>query len=453
MQYSTEPTPVQTRPWERPFGKFSKMFSGLAPWTITDEELKIYLNTYVGFPPEISRSIIPAGYTYLGQFISHDLSLDLSPFDGETTDPHHIDNFRTPALNLETLYGMGPRHCQYLFDIDRASFVFEEVKTNDNFPRFYDLPRLNGQAVIPDNRNDENAVIAQLHVAFQKLHNKFVIDLMGDDVFAQARKKVIWHYQWIVLFDFVPKVTGKTILEVKQLIERIKEKGRLDKAMPAEFSAAVFRFGHSQVRSVYKFNPYQPSMALFPDPRENTKIYVDWSLFFDTPPTKAGFNTANLIDMFFSSAFMPMGKRPSVLLIDIMRGRKFGLASGQTIASQIKCQEMTMDNWDTIWNTLGKVSEFEGTKDPLLFSDQAPLCYYILAEALIMGEGERLGPVGSHIITETIISLILADEESFLFLQSDWIPSDMGGHEKIDFNMTDLLKLAGVYHGALVPVS
>src|SRR5262245_10763224 len=53
-------------------------------------------------------SDIPAGFTFLGQFVAHDITFDTTPFPERLEDPTATDNYRTPALDLDCLYGNGP---------------------------------------------------------------------------------------------------------------------------------------------------------------------------------------------------------------------------------------------------------------------------------------------------------------------------------------------------------
>ena len=77
-----------------------------------------------------------------------------------------------------------------------------------------DLPRNpEGFALIGDHRNDENLLVAQTHLAMLKFHNKVCDMLAGSranppaDIFGEARQIVTWHYQWIVLHDWVERLT------------------------------------------------------------------------------------------------------------------------------------------------------------------------------------------------------------------------------------------------------
>ena len=51
-----------------------------------------------------------------------------------------------------------------------------------------------------------------------------------------------------------------------------------------------------------------------------------------------------------------------------------------------------------------------------------PLWYYILKEAQLMHQGQRLGPVGSTIIAEVFLGLVHGDHKSFLWQRSNWTP-------------------------------
>src|SRR5215208_1128459 len=132
------------------------------------------------------RSTIPAGFTYLGQFIDHDLTFDkTSVMLGQNISPALLLQGRSPSLDLDSLYGAGPQ--------DPASAKFYEAdglhlkmgKTvaagPDGAKDGFDLPRGSGttaaakrRAVIPDPRNDENLAVAQTHLAFIRFHNRVV---------------------------------------------------------------------------------------------------------------------------------------------------------------------------------------------------------------------------------------------------------------------------------------
>jgi len=79
--------------------------------------------------------------------------------------------------------------------------------------------------------------------------------------------------------------------------------------------------------------------------------------------------------------------------------------------------------------------------------DRTPLWFYILREAAVMENGERLGPVGARIVTEVFIGLLQGDRASYLTQEPDWepiFPTIDGSKKGEDFTMIDLLRFAEV---------
>jgi len=223
-------------------GKFGRMFPMLDPFEIGDDPLFELAQAMVDSQPADpagNNTKIPAGFTYLGQFVDHDITLDLTPLEQQQADPLATQNFRTPALDLDALYGPGPALAPYMYQRDLRTgkinarlmigTTSESADPNGGtvpaIPN--DLPRSRfGRAIIGDERNDENLAVAQTHLAFLKFHNKVIAPLgggagalKGAALFEEARRIVSWHYQWIVLFDFVERLTEPG------LVRRIKHDG------------------------------------------------------------------------------------------------------------------------------------------------------------------------------------------------------------------------------------
>ena len=221
-----------------------------------------------------SNPPIPAGYTYLGQFVDHDFTrmrVDL-PLGAPATDPQLIQQ-RSPALDLDTLYGGGPAHAEdrRFYAADGLRLVMGTTQktaappnTNVDMAGF-DLPRegaapdLAGQrkAAIPDLRNDENLAVAQTHLAFMRFHNR-VVSQSGATTFAAARAKVVKHYQWMLKTDFLPRIVDQAIIDSvftngRKFFEPNPVAGSFP-TMPVEFSVAAFRLGHSMIRASYEWN-------------------------------------------------------------------------------------------------------------------------------------------------------------------------------------------------------
>ena len=232
--------------------------------------------------------VVPAGYTYFGQFVDHDITFDPTPLHGKEVDTNALADYRTPALDLDSVYGSGPDTQPYLYTTDTNGFTVLRtgadisggianagVATASKHDHFRLPPDANGlaMAVLGDKRNDENKLLGQIHTTFIALHNK----LMGDpqtllkmgafDVndpearFRMAVKTMRWHYQWVVLFDY-----ARDRLCELQMVDEIFNAGSTPRLthylasapsfayMPIEFSVAAFRLGHSMVRPTYALN-------------------------------------------------------------------------------------------------------------------------------------------------------------------------------------------------------
>ncbi len=265
----------------------------LDPVTKKNDPKKL-LDTAYGDPePGDENPAIPAGYTYLGQFIDHDITFDPASSLQKINDPDATEDFRTPRLDLDSLYGRGPDDQPYLYQDDRGIKLLMGRKINFNpaddadlhdidrrVLRRGDLPRnVEGRALTGDPRNDENNIICQIQALFINFHNKVVdtLDaarplLSDQELFLEAQRIVRWTYQYIVMNDYLPKVVGEeTWLKIygglsnKEIEKFVKEKLELKHPkptfefykpheiayMPVEFSVAAFRFGHSQVRPSY----------------------------------------------------------------------------------------------------------------------------------------------------------------------------------------------------------
>jgi hypothetical protein len=212
---------------------------------------------------------IPAGYTYLGQFIDHDITFDPASQLQKTNDPDALVDFRTPRFDLDSLYGRGPDDLPYMYEPDgRVLRLGRTLTANGTAPdkqARQDLVRLNERAVIGDKRNDENVIVSQLQAVFIRFHNA-IARANPDWDFAAIAQQVRWHYQWVVLHDFLPRIVGSSMLNQvlphignasNPLIDRPRllfYHWHVEPYIPVEFSVAAYRFGHSMVRPIYRLN-------------------------------------------------------------------------------------------------------------------------------------------------------------------------------------------------------
>ena len=97
---------------------FGRMFPNLDPLIVDDDALRELAAAMKDPDPGSANGNnprIPAGFTYLGQFVDHDITLDLTSFGEKESDPTAVENFRTPALDLDSIYGLGPDGSRQLY--------------------------------------------------------------------------------------------------------------------------------------------------------------------------------------------------------------------------------------------------------------------------------------------------------------------------------------------------
>lgn len=425
---------------------------------------------------------LAAGFTYFGQFIDHNITFDPTSMLDRYADVEALTDFRPPRLDLANLYGAGPTVQPYLYDQSSHGTLLAHSADG------VDLARTGGGvALIGDPRNDENLLLAQLHPVLIKFHNSLVTDLRAgkvtdvfgahlppkpadeppteqpgatldqlldvenyyDTVFASAQQLARWHYQWIIVHEFLQSVGDPLVVsDIERNGTRFFQPGD-HPFMPVEFSVAGFRaLGHPSVRSSYRVNETF-SAKIFPDdptasttPRTDLRggpvdaaHRVDFSFFFATDPERAPqrgkkieakLNT-QLLDLPVSA--VPGAKdgalaRPvaSLAVRNLLRSEALGLPSGQDVAR--------------------RVGEVPLTDAQLGASGPSYLWYYLLKEAEVHGGSARLGPVGTRIVAETLIGLLDADPNSYRSVYPKWQPT-LGDHAG-RFGIVDLLRQAGV---------
>jgi hypothetical protein len=375
-----------------------------------------------------------AGWPFFGQFVAHDITADRSPV-GQPEDPSEVRNFRTPRANLEGVYGAGPVGAPFLYARDDPDKLLLS-------PDGGDLPRNHeGIALVGDPRNDVHLFVSQMQVAFIGLHNRLVDRLRRDgvpdsSVFEEARRAATWHYQWVILREFLPGLIGPELSA--ELLEGGERVYRLDGEpyIPFEFADAAYRYGHSQIRRRYRVNERFGPVPVFPDligfGAVGPEHGVDWSLLFDVPERRPA-QRAKRIDGTLPQSLLVLPREitgeetgsdyASLANRDLQRGQRVGLASGEAIARRLGVEALDPDQvglarhgWR--WET--------------------PLWIYVLKEADALEDGDRLGPVGSRIVGEVLVGIIDADPESFRAVDPDWTPT-LPSHEPGRFGMADIL--------------
>jgi hypothetical protein len=446
---------------------------------------------------EQERGTVTAGYTYLGQFIDHDLTLDITPLPLAHRHSQKIRNFRTPYLDLDHVYAGGPNVSPFLYEHHgprgNERFLIGQTENGDKAGTPNDLPRNSlGVALVGDPRQDENLIIAQLHVAFLKFHNRVMDELeklangkpsavenagpVGATRFEQAQRIVTWSYQYIVLHDFLAELLDKDVSERLEHEWSMVPSNPRKFQIPLEFSLAAFRFGHSMVRDVYNaFNEDQedvdllcllaltgmgngrvpcstaPQAAVFQLPET---WVIQWRHFFMTRPTKPQLNESRRINTAIAKRLHELpaiivklfsaptrdqaqGLRAEEHLLPVRtlwRGARSGLPSGQDVARAFGIDPLDSDSQIATGPHADLLREFG-------FHRKTPLWYYILKEAELDGKGVRLGHVGSRIVGETIVAALSADPDSYLGVRPAWEPV-LGG--KRASTMSDILTFVGL---------
>jgi Animal haem peroxidase len=402
-----------------------------------------------------------AGSTFVGQFTDHDITFDQTSQLGVPQNPLTSPNTRTPALDLDSVFGGGPGLRPDLYVANPDGSVGPKLRIGSGGVH-EDVPRVaNGDgtysALLGDPRNDESVIIAGLHCAHILFYNRVLDELNGFNLgafpaaqadksnpyvqFLVARQVTLWHYQWLLVNEHLPQIAGQ------QVVDDVLRNGNSfyhptpgDAFMPVEFAAAGYRFGHSMVRPSYRANftsgtgdssdpTADPFFALVFDATEPNfsepvshdrddllggypaaRRYIGWQTFFDFGDGQVKNNKK--IDTTISSVLFTLPlpaiaphtqTSPTVLpQRNLLRQLTWGLPSGQAIAKAMRLPALGPGDLSDIASVYAQ------------FATSTPLWYYVLAEAQAITGGETLGPVGGRIVTETLIGLLRADPGSYL---------------------------------------
>jgi hypothetical protein len=415
--------------------------------------------------PDVYESLdIPAAFTFVGQFIDHDLTMNAVNLFLPQQDPAAppglgpvaapIQNGASPLIDLDSVYG--PR--AHLASPDSALFAGGKFRLVHHGGLHYDLPRDSDGAVIADHRNDENQMILQIHLLVERMHNRFFDELSHianpQQRFLEARKQTIYNWQLVVLHDYMPRIIQNDVLAEK--VAEIKKPnfgsfkykplrdlltGDLVATLPHEFAIA-YRFGHSQLRRAYKLNSNHPFSILFDNslpgsgPRDDefddlrgnqslrAKNLIDWTVFLpEQNPIRSnridGKVTAPVFDLPESAIpddIKYIGNLPHRNLI---RSRQLGLCSGEALANHYGLTPVPSDMMEPDAAKRSLYMRNEAVTDPSAHVFSTPLWYYILREAELSNGApgpnrSKLGPLGSRLVAEILLGAIAWAELSIL---------------------------------------
>lgn len=430
------------------------------------------LGNAMAVDPSPAEGNIPAAYTYFGQFIDHDITKTL--FDPSLVGPSGRDPIEDPSLkpldksqvqqlvtnarsltfDLDSLYGglagqaTNPDGTMRLSQVSKAPSGTIPTADKD-----HDLPRrpliqnpqseaekeADRQALIGDPRNDENLIVAQMHVAFIRAHNVLVKrGLSGSAAQTALRRR----YQWAVLHDFLPRISEKATFDdvIANGPRFWKPKAEADLFMPLEHSVAAYRFGHSMIRGNYHHNStFNPAGFTFfftftalsgdlaPTDGQDTQSatlpdnwIIDWSKFFRSPQHPTSENPARRIDTHLTPELgnlrdfqgLPIPSLMARLATrNLRRGYYLGLPTGQAVAKFLGVAELDSQTLlATVPTQLKAIITAAG------LDKRTPLWFYVLAEAgnPTSPNGNHLGRVGSRIVSETIWNAVRFSRDSVL---------------------------------------
>lgn len=399
-----------------------------------------------------------AGVTFLGQFMDHDITRDAGSRLGQPTPARRSTNLRSAQLDLDSVYGGGPDESPELYE----GFRFRI----ESGGQFEDLPRDDeGQAILGDDRNDENLIISGLHAAFLSFHNAVLDDVANGTPtatdFEQAKRTVQHHYQWIVVNEVLPQFVGQDMVD-SILVSGFEVFDNDTPRIPLEFQTAAYRFGHSMIRPSYRANlagdngdpffafVFDPDTFGDADPEDlsgrsrGARRFIGWQTFFDFGDGEVKPNKR--IDTKMSTPLfqLPMFSIPtargedlgptSLASRNLLRHITWGIPSGQAIAREMGVDPLSAAD-------LSDLSNLGANLDT-----STPLFFYLLREADVMADGLHLGPIGGRIVAEVFLGIIEADPASYTNVEENWRPTlpQRSGAIGDDFTMVDLLTIAGV---------
>ncbi len=437
-------------------------------------------------------SDVSALMTYFGQFIDHDITLELASADLPTlTNPaltplpldqirDTLKNARSATLDLDSVYDLpAPRNGDkmVLGTVSPTGSTDLPLRRPEGKDDFNDLPRgprtsdpaTDRAANIGDPRNDENTIVAQLHLAFLRAHNNLV-ERWGS--FTEPRRVIRQHYQHLVIHDFLMQVADKKI--VKDILKNGTQFFKPFEEpffMPLEFAVAAFRFGHTMVRTDYDFNVnFNTSGAPRTFPATLGFLFtfsalsgdlgdfetlpenwiIEWENFIgNNPRSKARLFDTKLVNPLFQlrkvDGTEEVGLGAMLAVRNLLRGHLLRMPTGQALATAMNLTPLTATELEEVASEVTPSAGEESQLDVLRssgFTERTPLWYYILAEAAFHAKGKHLGPLGSTLIAEVLIGLIQKSENSILRnrLWEPTLPSKQNGK----FTMEDLLRFAGV---------
>jgi hypothetical protein len=456
------------------------------------------MDAIIKWPPHQIRTeeqwenpLIPSGYTYLLQFVAHDLVHSAIPLSVAGGLGRGTSNARRLPLRLETLYGSGPVGSPHIYALDapnddrRTKLRLGRMRWKENEPAsgcpFRDIARAQAEnvtgidrgiagvraalteALVADPRNDDHAVMSQLTALFALLHNALIDIIRRQEGNAEpnarfgaaykrflcARGALTAIYHNIIRNDLMKRVIHPAVHAsycgpAPQLIDRADpSRGTAigEWEIPLEFSHGAFRFGHAMVRPEYQINDLslhdlnntlEKSSVNDPAnmPLDETWM-VRWSRFFEidgSTPNLSRRIGPHLSDGLGNDQIFPAfdeTERVGLLYRDLLGASLAGMWSvdaliaeiGDRRADFIAMSRLLADRAYRVeqlreWLISGRSYGALTDADIETLSNDPPLPFFVLFEAMREMEGLRLGPLGSIIVSEVMFGALASDPQA-----------------------------------------
>lgn len=429
------------------------------------------------------KPVVPAAYTYFGQFLAHDLSH--MTWNATINGWENAQNLH--AFDLGSLFGLRVAETA----LNSVAHAGHDTWIGlDSGSRAADLPRsgADGTAVCTDRRSDSNLGLAQMTVLLMRFHQRAAtqagLSVTSTD---QAKSLTRRHVQAVVLTDYLKRLIPDHVYN--DVLDHGRKIVATDAAapfeIPIEFAAACFRIGHSMVRSDYV--PWLPDNVLpsfmkrdvsFEDlldftrdggrlasgqlPRNYVQVWRHMAGNPQTPADEAvaaaGIDTsiANELAYVPRRLFEPRAGETLPNSLNLARrtlelGMTLGLPSGQTLYDHIQGEGVAMARAKADVRTFlyDRPSRFDSLYTDTALCTQTPLWLYSLIEAELE-PGPCLGEVAGRVVMETFHAAIERAPDTILnpeptgerILFTRQVHTQSGPQD--EFSMADLVAVAAM---------
>lgn len=436
----------------------ARLYRGEGGLVDTVTRMEALAGCLVGAAPQADRGpgSMPAGYTYLGQLVVHDIA---GPTFGKFPYVKPMMAMAMvrmaapvprPGLMLDSIFGARDDGLS-----PRGITRFSGSSADPGRPVAVDLDRRTDpeggpdRAIVADPRNDDTPMLAQLcalFVLFRRESQRRLIPAMGPAAAAGSRALAVDVFHRILRKDLLarllhPEVAAIYLRRSAPFVDPTAASPAA--ALPVEASNAVFRYGHAMVRPTYLLNDRSLPPAALPDlmaglrgmeagRRRNANLWrVDWRLFFGTGPQV---QMARRLGPAVSPGLVERGSLPGehrigpelgnwkhdLALMDLARSVDGGLQRVAEIVGTLAPQ-FPGRGWAAFDPVARRAlvtawAAGAGAVPPPSLAEDPPLGLFTLIEAGAegpgLGGGRTLGALGSVILAEVVLAEIARAQEA-----------------------------------------